>query len=149
MGKKKKTKRPYRSSLNVLIVVATTMLSRSVLRARVSLKTPARGLASSSSYDDTYEGQPSTSGVMGLLAKWYQGSLNGTLRKYGLRYEDVILSDHEDYKQALKYLTEEERQNREKRIHRAIDLAAKHEELPKEIQEIQEPRKFYITPLMT
>ena len=56
--------------------------------------------------------------------------------------------DHPDYVKGVEYLDPEEREKRTQRITRAIDLAAKHETLPKEIQAIQEPRNFYMAPLM-
>jgi ubiquinol-cytochrome c reductase subunit 7 len=82
------------------------------------------------------------------LAGWYQRSVNSTLAKYGLRYEDLLVNDHPDVVGALKYIPEEERVNRERRIRRAMILSLRHEYLPKEIQAIQTPGKSYMREAM-
>ena len=82
------------------------------------------------------------------LAKWYQGRVHGHLRKYGLQYEDIIMAENPDVQRALQYIPKEELLARQQRIRRAIDLDFKHEELPKDIQALQEPGREYLAPLM-
>jgi len=86
--------------------------------------------------------------VMKRLAKSYQSAVYKHLREYGLRYEDIVITENPDLQKALKYLPKEEYIARQRRIKRAVDLSFKHEALPKEIQEIQEPGKIYLVPLM-
>ena len=49
---------------------------------------------------------------------------------------------------ALTWVPEDVRLDREKRLRRAIDLSAKHEDLPKHIQAIQEPGTEYLRPFI-
>lgn len=67
---------------------------------------------------------------------------------YGLRYEDVIVAEHPDVQSALRYLPEAERVAREQRVRRAMLLSLKHEYLPKEIQAVQTPGKWYMRDIM-
>lgn len=82
------------------------------------------------------------------VAEMYQKNVCKSLSKYGLRYEDVIMTEHDDYQHALKYMPAEDYENRTRRLRRAMEISAKHEMLPKEIQDIQTPRKFYMADLM-
>ncbi|CAK8998002.1 Cytochrome b-c1 complex subunit 7-2 [Durusdinium trenchii] len=82
------------------------------------------------------------------MARIYQGWVHKSLAQYGLRYEDIIMAENPDLQRALQYIPEEEVQNRQRRISRAIDLSFKHEYLPKEIEALQEPGKVYLEPLM-
>ena len=86
--------------------------------------------------------------VLRPLAKYYQGLVNAKLREMGLRYEDIIIEENPDVQKALQYIPKEELVARNRRITRAIDLSFKHESLPKEIQNLQEPSKFYLKDLM-
>merc|ERR1712038_990482 len=86
--------------------------------------------------------------VVGTVAKQYQKMVHKDLAKYGLRYEDVIIYENPDVQRALKYIPQEEVENRNRRIKRALDLSFKHKELPKHIQEVQEPGKFYLADTM-
>jgi len=86
--------------------------------------------------------------VPNFMIKFQRDKVFGELRKYGLRYEDVLIHENEDYQKALKYVSEEEYQNRLRRIVRAQQLSLTHSELPKELQAIQEPEKEYLGELM-
>ncbi|GBG29916.1 Cytochrome b-c1 complex subunit 7 [Hondaea fermentalgiana] len=88
------------------------------------------------------------SAIIRTIARMYQNNVNGALRKHGLRYEDIIIAENADVQKAIQYLPSAEKVARQRRITRAIDLNFKHEELPKEIQAVQEPGKFYLAPLM-
>ena len=79
-----------------------------------------------------------------MVAQMYQKNVHNALKKYGLRYEDILVAEHPDVQSALKYVPEGERVARERRIRRAMLLSLKHEYLPKEIQAIQEPGKWYM-----
>jgi len=79
------------------------------------------------------------------FAKWYVKKVEHHLNKYGLRYEDLIL-ETPDVQEALRLLPKEEKILRHRRILRASDLQSKHEELPKHIQEIQNPFNNYLSP---
>eukprot|EP00924_Labyrinthula_sp_SR-Ha-C_P009848 maker-scaffold_21-snap-gene-1.0-mRNA-1 protein AED:0.00 eAED:0.00 QI:138/1/1/1/1/1/2/106/109 len=82
------------------------------------------------------------------IAKAYQKSVHKSLARYGLRYEDIIISEGPDVKKALKYIPKEEVEARNRRLKRAIDLSFKQKCLPKEIQAQQEPGKFYMADTM-
>jgi len=88
------------------------------------------------------------SGLVKKIAEVYQRSVHNSLRKYGLRYEDILVNEHPDVVNALKYIPEAERVAREQRIRRAMLLSLKHEYLPNEIQAIQEPGKWYMKDMM-
>mmetsp|Transcript_16255 Transcript_16255/g.28809 ORF Transcript_16255/g.28809 Transcript_16255/m.28809 type:complete len:104 (+) Transcript_16255:93-404(+) len=86
--------------------------------------------------------------IIKQVAKLYQRSVHRSLREYGLRYEDVIVAENPDLQRALQYLPAEERELRNRRIRRAVDLSFKHEALPADVQAVQEPGKEYLAPLM-
>uniref|UniRef100_A0A7S2WSF4 Cytochrome b-c1 complex subunit 7 n=1 Tax=Mucochytrium quahogii TaxID=96639 RepID=A0A7S2WSF4_9STRA len=86
--------------------------------------------------------------LMRTCAKWYQRQVHGSLAKYGLRYEDILMTENPDVKRALQYIPKEEQIARQRRIRRAIDLNFKHQYLPKEIEAVQEPGTVYLQPLM-
>jgi ubiquinol-cytochrome c reductase subunit 7 len=88
------------------------------------------------------------SGLVARLAAMYQRSVHTKLAKYGLRYEDIVVAEHPDVVSALKYIPEDERVGRERRIRRAMLLSLKHEYLPEEIQAVQTPGKFYLRDAM-
>ena len=82
------------------------------------------------------------------FGNWYRSNVYKSLSKYGLRYEDIIIADHPDCEKALKYIPEAELIARQRRIKRAMHLSLTHTYLPKEIQAIQEPGKFYLKDAM-
>eukprot|EP00512_Aurantiochytrium_limacinum_P000272 CAMPEP_0171485010 /NCGR_PEP_ID=MMETSP0958-20121227/315_1 /TAXON_ID=87120 /ORGANISM="Aurantiochytrium limacinum, Strain ATCCMYA-1381" /LENGTH=103 /DNA_ID=CAMNT_0012017767 /DNA_START=182 /DNA_END=493 /DNA_ORIENTATION=+ len=88
------------------------------------------------------------SAIFKSLARMYQRNVHSALAKHGLRYEDIIIAENPDLQKAVQYLPKAEKVARQRRITRAIDLNFKHEELPKEVQAIQEPGKIYLAPLM-
>lgn len=65
-----------------------------------------------------------------------------------MRYDDLLNKHDPDVKAALDMLAPEEALLRKKRLHRAIDLQMKHEELPKELQAVQDPWNHYLRPLV-
>eukprot|EP00283_Hemiselmis_rufescens_P009099 CAMPEP_0173417920 /NCGR_PEP_ID=MMETSP1357-20121228/185_1 /TAXON_ID=77926 /ORGANISM="Hemiselmis rufescens, Strain PCC563" /LENGTH=102 /DNA_ID=CAMNT_0014380307 /DNA_START=37 /DNA_END=345 /DNA_ORIENTATION=- len=84
------------------------------------------------------------SSLMRFAAKWYQDATAKELRKYGLRYQDILNEWHPDVEVAISRLTPEELSNRNKRIKRAIDLSLKHSELSKEAQMAFDPYQEYL-----
>eukprot|EP00243_Klebsormidium_subtile_P001367 TRINITY_DN12360_c0_g1_i1.p1 TRINITY_DN12360_c0_g1~~TRINITY_DN12360_c0_g1_i1.p1 ORF type:complete len:128 (-),score=30.68 TRINITY_DN12360_c0_g1_i1:183-566(-) len=75
----------------------------------------------------------------------YQASVAKSLKKYGLRYDDLYDDLYDlDVKEALKRLPREETDARNQRLKRAIDLSMKHYYLSKELQEKQTPYAFYL-----
>ena len=82
------------------------------------------------------------------LAKWYKKSVYKSLAQYGLKYEDVIIAENPDVQRALKYLSPEELEARNRRLKRACDLSMKGIDLPEEIQKLQKPGEFYLSDLM-
>jgi ubiquinol-cytochrome c reductase subunit 7 len=67
-------------------------------------------------------------------ANRYKAAVGAELRRYGLRYDDLINEKDEDVQQALANLTPLEAELRHKRIKRAIDLDLKKTYLPEELQ---------------
>jgi ubiquinol-cytochrome c reductase subunit 7 len=79
----------------------------------------------------------------------YRRTVGDELRKYGLRYDDLLDEGQDlDVGEALKRLTAEERDMRAQRLKRAIDLSMKHSYLTKEEQAMQTPFDFYLTPIV-
>jgi len=82
-------------------------------------------------------------------AKRYQAAVGAELKKYGLRYDDLIDPiQHLDNEEALNRLPQEELDLRNQRLKRAMDLSMKHTYLPKEMQEKQTPFAFYLSPTL-
>ena len=52
----------------------------------------------------------------------------------GLRVEDLLNEANPDYQTALKRMTSEQKENRNARFRRAIDLSLKRKHLPPELQ---------------
>ena len=63
--------------------------------------------------------------VMGLMAKQYQSAVGTQLSTYGLRYEDLLIEEASDVKEALELADPAVQTARTRRIKRAIDLSYK------------------------
>lgn len=87
--------------------------------------------------------------VIDWMAVRYAAAVGKELTKYGLRYEDLYdpLMDL-DVKEALDRLPQAEVDARNQRLRRAHDLSLKHEELPKQLQEVQTPFSWYLKDTM-
>lgn len=83
--------------------------------------------------------------VIDWMAVRYTAMVTKELTKVGLRYEDLYdpLMDL-DVKEALDRLPQAEVDARNQRLRRAHDLSLKHEELPKQLQELQTPLNLYL-----
>ena len=83
------------------------------------------------------------SSLLTSVGRWYQRWVFKDLSKYGLRYEDCLI-EREDVVTALKYLPEEERVARDKRLRRALDCSMKHIHLPEHMQAAHDPKISYL-----
>lgn len=83
--------------------------------------------------------------LVAVIAPRYQAAVGSSLRKYGLRYEDLMDHEHDlDVNEALRRLPQDVVDARNQRIKRALDLSMKHAELPKELQAVQTPFESYL-----
>eukprot|EP00741_Cyanophora_paradoxa_P007346 tig00001107_g7106.t1 len=82
-------------------------------------------------------------GLWQAYAKRYRARMEQDLRKYGLRYEDLLIED-EEVLEALKRLPADVLEARNKRVKRAVDLSVKKMYLPSEIQAMQKPWEPYL-----
>jgi ubiquinol-cytochrome c reductase subunit 7 len=87
---------------------------------------------------------PGIRSTVGRVATWYKASVGAELRRYGLRYDDLINEKDEDVQRAIASLTPLEAELRQKRIKRAIDLDLKKTHLPEELQEKEDVWNPYI-----
>jgi ubiquinol-cytochrome c reductase subunit 7 len=87
---------------------------------------------------------PFIRGAVGRASTWYKASVGAELRRYGLRYDDLINEKDPDVQQALANLTPLEAELRQKRIKRAMDLDLKKTYLPEELQSKEDVWNPYI-----
>lgn len=66
----------------------------------------------------------------------------------GLRFDDLLNESDPAVAMALTRLSPEEYNARNMRLRRAIEMSYKRTELPADIQELQDPFKAYLTPLV-
>ncbi|EFJ21121.1 hypothetical protein SELMODRAFT_228505 [Selaginella moellendorffii] len=79
------------------------------------------------------------------FARRYKANVEKELRKFGLRYEDLLdpMGDP-DLEEALSRLPQHELDLRNQRLKRAMDLSMKHTHLSKEMQAKQTPFLPYV-----
>lgn len=77
---------------------------------------------------------PGVHALVSTAARAYQASVGAELRRYGLRYDDLLNEYDDEVKHALSKLTPEEVEMRNKRLKRAIDLDVKKTYLPEDLQ---------------
>jgi len=70
-----------------------------------------------------------TDKVMGFAAKHYQNVLGNQLAQYGLRYEDLLIEEEREVKEALSLADPDVITGRTRRLKRAIDLNYKRKSL--------------------
>ena len=110
---------------------------------RARARTPSRALVMSRALARMFEP------YLASLSHAYKQRVGAELRKFGLRYDDLLDEGQDlDVGEALKRLSAEERDMRAQRLKRAMDLSMKHTYLSKEEQEKQTPFDFYLTPLV-
>lgn len=79
----------------------------------------------------------------------YTNAVEYQLKKYGLRYDDLYDELWSiEVKDALDRLPPDVVLARNQRLKRALDISAKHTELPKELQEVQIPWASYLQPML-
>lgn len=78
---------------------------------------------------------PGVHSLVSMAARSYQASVGAELRRYGLRYDDLLNEHDDEVKAALKKLSPEEVEMRHKRLKRAIHLDVKKTYLPEDLQE--------------
>lgn len=88
---------------------------------------------------------PGVYGLVSRAARAYQGAVSTELRRYGLRYDDLLIEDDDEVKQALSKLSPEEMEMRNKRLKRAIDLDVKKTYLPEDLQAQEDVWNPYLT----
>ncbi|KAL1833126.1 hypothetical protein DCAR_0103192 [Daucus carota subsp. sativus] len=83
------------------------------------------------------------------LAKWHLRAVDQSLRKYGLRYDDLYDPQFSlDINEALNRLPEEVVHARNQRLKRCMDLSMKHSSLPKDLQAMQTPFRSYVREML-
>mmetsp|Transcript_33061 Transcript_33061/g.55346 ORF Transcript_33061/g.55346 Transcript_33061/m.55346 type:complete len:126 (+) Transcript_33061:96-473(+) len=77
----------------------------------------------------------------------YQAKVGAELRKYGLRYDDLLDPMMSmDIEKAITRIPQKDIDDRHARLKRAMDLSMKHVHLDKNTQKLQTPFLPYITP---
>lgn len=83
------------------------------------------------------------------MAKQYQAMVGAELKKYGLRYDDLLDQMQDlDTNEALSRLPQEVQDARMQRLKRAMDHSLKHTYLSKELQAKQTPFEEYLYPMV-
>eukprot|EP00959_Pyramimonas_sp_CCMP1952_P100150 2094300-Pyramimonas_sp.AAC.2 len=79
----------------------------------------------------------------------YQAAVGAELRKYGLRYDDLLdPMMNLDVERAMTRIPQKDLDDRNARLKRAIDLSMKHVYLSKDLQKQQTPFLPYLTPTL-
>lgn len=82
--------------------------------------------------------------VISRIAGAYQASVTAELKKYGLRYDDLLNEHEPEVKKAISQLSPLEVELRNKRLKRAIDLDVKKTYLPTDVQEKEDVWSPYL-----
>ncbi|CAN8068989.1 unnamed protein product [Agarophyton chilense] len=77
---------------------------------------------------------PGVHTLVSRAARAYQASVGAELRRYGLRYDDLLNEFDDEVKHAIAKLPPQELEMRNKRLKRAIHLDVKKTYLPEQIQ---------------
>mmetsp|Transcript_6381 Transcript_6381/g.9564 ORF Transcript_6381/g.9564 Transcript_6381/m.9564 type:complete len:111 (-) Transcript_6381:86-418(-) len=86
--------------------------------------------------------------IIDSIAKRYQASVARTLREYGLKYQDLLIEEMPEIKEALHRADPALLEARSRRLARAGDLSLKQKPLPEHIQQSYDPFDPYLTPLI-
>lgn len=78
---------------------------------------------------------PGVHALVSTAARAYQASVAAELRRYGLRYDDLLNEYDEEVKHAIATLPPEELEMRNKRLKRALDLDVKQTFLSEDLQQ--------------
>lgn len=88
---------------------------------------------------------PVVRNVVGSMARAYQADVETQLRRYGLRYDDLLNEYDPEVKEAIESLSPIELEMRNKRLKRAMDLDIKKTWLTEEVQEKEDIWNPYLT----
>lgn len=83
--------------------------------------------------------------LVSRAAHAYQASVAAELRRYGLRYDDLLNEKDPEVQAALAQLTPLEMELRNKRLKRAIDLDVKKTYLTEDVQEKEDIWNPYLS----
>ncbi|GLB35311.1 putative component of the ubiquinol-cytochrome c reductase complex (complex III or cytochrome b-c1 complex), which is part of the mitochondrial respiratory chain [Lyophyllum shimeji] len=78
------------------------------------------------------------------IANWYANAAG--YRKYGFKYDDLLVEERPDVQRALERLTRREKYDRAFRIKRASQASVLHKPLPKELWMKPEEDARYLLP---
>ena len=87
-------------------------------------------------------------GPVRSLGNMYARAIEGHLRGWGLRWDDLTSEGNQDLQKALRLLPPEVWDARKRRLQRCTDMSAKHVQLKGEAYRAQQPWLSYITPLV-
>ncbi|KAI0562228.1 cytochrome c reductase subunit 7(VI) [Gracilaria domingensis] len=87
---------------------------------------------------------PGVHSLVSRAARAYQASVGAELKRYGLRYDDLLNEFDDEVKHAISKLPPHELEMRNKRLKRAIDLDVKKTYLPEHIQEQEDVWNPYL-----
>ena len=89
-------------------------------------------------------------GPLSAMSKYYRSAVGAELSKYGLRYDDLLDETAKFGRQrsARSALSQEERDMRQQRLKRAMDLSMKHIYLDEETRKKQTPFDHYLSPTL-
>ncbi|BAM80426.1 cytochrome c reductase subunit 7(VI) [Cyanidioschyzon merolae strain 10D] len=87
---------------------------------------------------------PGTRPLVTALARWYRREVEQELRKFGLRYDDLLLETDPEVSAALEQLPPAEQELRWKRIKRALDLSMKKTYLAENIAQQEDVWNPYL-----
>mmetsp|Transcript_11664 Transcript_11664/g.27717 ORF Transcript_11664/g.27717 Transcript_11664/m.27717 type:complete len:114 (+) Transcript_11664:101-442(+) len=87
--------------------------------------------------------------VLEWMGRQHQAAVTSQLKKYGLRYDDLLDPLYSgEVQEALDRTPQAEVDMRNQRIKRAIDLSCKKQYLSPEMQSQQTPLAFYLSPYL-
>ncbi|KAK1862295.1 hypothetical protein I4F81_004869 [Pyropia yezoensis] len=88
---------------------------------------------------------PGMTALARRAAASYQAAVGAELRKYGLRYDDLLNEYDPEVRKTIETMPPEEAELRAKRLTRAIDVDLKKTQLPETIQAKQDIWNPYIS----
>lgn len=88
---------------------------------------------------------PGMRGLFSRASEAYRASVAAELRRYGLRYDDLLNEYDDEVKTAIANLPKEELEMRNKRLKRALDLDMKQTFLPEHLQKDVDVWNPYLT----
>lgn len=91
---------------------------------------------------------PAIRNVVGTMARAYQANVEAELKRYGLRYDDLLNEYDPEVKKAIETLSPIEQELRNKRLKRAMDLDIKKTYLTEDVQEKEDVWNPYLSSRM-